>query len=220
MSRWHVCRGFSAMAGILLLLAGCGGGLLSTSKTLPNPLGLQGRSANVNAQVVVDGLTARLSADQRSTLQFTLNDLATSGNPYEGMSSIELSQQMSLLFSISSGSVLPATFTLRNVDLRVVVRASEGTSRISPLVEFRYTGFLTLDRQSDGSYRVRESLSLQSELDRFDGFALISILIAGGTNTVTADVSFTAETSSPNLPSGSTVSLILQFGTSSAHIKW
>jgi hypothetical protein len=220
MSRWQVCIGFCAAAGIFLMLAGCGGGLLSTSKTISNPLGLQGRSFNANAQVTLDGLTARLSVQQQGVLQFTIDDIESSGNPYEGMSRMEIAQQARLLLSINSSSVPPATFILRNVDLRIVVRASEGTSRVSPPVEFRYTGLLTLDRQPDGSYMARETLSLRSKLDRFDGSALIAILTTGSDNTVTTDVYLTAETSSPNLPSDSTVSLTLQLGDASALIRW
>jgi hypothetical protein len=220
MSRWQVCIGFCAAAGIFLMLAGCGSGLLSTSKRISNPLGLQGRSFNANAQVTLDGLTARLSVQQQGVLQFTIDDIESSGNPYEGMSRMEIAQQARLLLSINSSSVPPAAFILRNVDLRIVVRASEGTSRVSPPVEFRYTGLLTLDRQPDGSYLARETLSLRSELDRFDGSALIAILTTGSDNTVTTDVYLTAETSSPNLPSDSTVSLTLQLGDASALIRW
>lgn len=207
------------VAGIAVL-AGCGGGVFSTSKTWINPLGLQSRSVNMIAQVTVDGLTTHLVADQQNALQFTLNDQTTAGNPYEGMSTMGISQRAILTFFVSSSGTLPSTFTLRDVDLRIAVRASEGSSRTSPLVEFRYAGFLTLDRQPDGSYRARENLSFLSELDRFDGSALITILIAGGANTVTADISFTADTSSPNIPPGSTVSFTLQFGDGNAVVRW
>jgi len=187
---------------------------------MSNPLGLQGRSLNANAQVILDGLTARFSVQRQGILQFTLDDIESPGNPYEGMSRMEITQQARLLLSINSSSVPPATFILRNVDLRIVVRASEGTSRASPPVELRYTGLLTLDRQPDGSYLAREALSLRSDLDRFDGSALIAILTAGSDNTVTADVFLTAETSSPNIPSDSTVSFTLQLGNSSALVRW
>lgn len=217
--RWCSYAGLLVASGVVLL-AGCGGGVFSTSKTLTDPLGLQGRSANMNVQTAVDGLTTQLSANQQGALKFSLNNLSTSGSPYEGMSTMEISQKASLTFSINSSGVLPSTFTLRDVDLRVVVKASEGTTRISPPVEFRYTGFLTLVRQPDGSYRVQENLSFLDELDRYDGSALITILTTGSANTITADVSFAANTSSPNIPSGSTVSLILQFGDSNALVKW
>lgn len=215
----HLQPAILLVAGIAVLV-GCGGGVFGTSKTWIDPLGLQGRSANMSTQVTVDGLTTHLAADQQNALRFTLNDQTTTGNPYEGMSTMEISQQVSLLFSIEAAGTLPTTFTLRDVDLRVVVRTSEGSSRTSPPIEFRYTGFLTLDRQADGSYKARESLLLRSELDRFDGSSLIAILIAGGANTVTSDVSFTADTSSPNIPSGSTVSFTLQFGNSNAVVRW
>lgn len=203
-----------------VVLVGCGGGIFSTSKTLTNPLGLQGRGISVGTQVSVDELTTRLTADQQGALQVTLNDQSTTGNPYEGLSTVKISQQASLFFSIVSGSILPTTIVLRNVDLRVVVRASEGSSRTSPPIEFRYAGFLTLDRQADGRYKAREGLTFQSELDRFDGSALITILITGGANTVTADVSFAADTSSPNIPAGSTVSFTLLFGDGDAVVRW
>lgn len=71
-----------------VLLVGCGGGVFSTSKTWVDPLGLQGKSANMSTQVTVDGLTTRLVANQQNALRFTLNDQTTAGNPYEGMSTM------------------------------------------------------------------------------------------------------------------------------------
>lgn len=219
MKRWRAYAGLLVASGVVLLV-GCGGGVFNTSKTLTDPLGLQGKSVNMNAQTAVDGLTTQLSANQQGALQFSLNNLSTSGKLYEGMSTMEISQKVSLTFSINSSGVLPSNIILRDVDLRVVVKASEGTTSISPPVEFRYTGFLTLVRQPDGSYRVQENLSFLDELDRFDGSALISILTTGGANTITADISFAANTNSPNIPSGSTVSFTLQFGDSNALVKW
>lgn len=219
MKQWCGAAGVLVVLGIVFLV-GCGGGVFSTSKTLTDPLGLQGKSANMDAEVAVDGLTTQISASQQDALRFTLNNLTTPSSFYEGMSTMEVSQRATLTLSVASSSALPSTLVLRDVDLRVVVRASEGTSRTSPPVEFRYTGFLTLDRQPDGSYRARENLSFADELDRFDGSALIAILVGGSANTVTADISFTANTSSPNIPSGSTVSFTLQFGDGKAVVRW
>ncbi|MCS6831265.1 MAG: hypothetical protein RMM08_06480 [Armatimonadota bacterium] len=219
MKRWSRHASLLVMWGVMFIV-GCGGGVFSTSKTLVDPFGLRGRSVNMNSQVNVDGLTTRLAADQRDALQFTLSDQSTAGNPYAGMSSMEVLQQATLTFFISSGGNVPSTFTLRDVHLRVTIQASESSSRNSPPIEFQYTGFLTLERQTDGSYRTRESLSFLDELDRFDGSALIAILTAGGTNTITVHISLTASASSPNIPSGSTVSFTLRFDDSSAIVRW
>lgn len=219
--RQHVVAIALAIVSVMTLVS-CGGVILGTSKTLSEPLGLQGRSANMDTSVSVNGLTTHLTAS--GTLQFTLSDQASSGDPlapYEGMSRMEVVQKMGLVFSISSTGALPTTFTLRDVSLRIAVRVSDsGGGRTSPQVEFTYSGFLTLDRQSDGTYRARESLLLSSSLDRFDGSNLIAILVSGGANTVTASMSFSADTSSPNIPSGATVITMLQFDEGSATIRW
>lgn len=203
-------------------LSGCGGVVLGTSKTISDPFGLLGRSADMDTPITRDGLTAHLTAS--GTLLFTLNDQSSSGNPlapYEGMSRMEISQKAKLVFSINSAGALPSTFTLRDVNLRVTVRASDGGgTRTSAPIEFTYTGFLTLDRQSDGRYTVRENLSFQNSLDRFDGSTLIAILVSGGANTVTVNISFAADTSSPNIPSGTTIITSLQFEEGSATVRW
>lgn len=203
-------------------LSGCGGVVLGTSKTISDPFGLLDRSADMDTPISGDGLTTHLTAS--GTLQSTLNDQASSGNPltpYEGMSRMEISQKAKMVFSINSAGALPPTFTLRDVDLRVTIRASDGGgTRTSAPIEFAYTGFLTLDRQPDGRYTVRENLSFQNSLDRFDGSSLIAILVSGGVNTITASISFAADTSSPNVPSGTTIVTTLQFEEGSATIRW
>ncbi|MGQ9486556.1 MAG: hypothetical protein ACUVTY_05280 [Armatimonadota bacterium] len=203
-------------------LGGCGGVVLGTSKTISNPFGLLGRSADMDTSISGDGLTMHLTAT--GTLQFTLNDQTSSGNPlapFEGMSRMEISQKAKLVFSINSAGTLPSTFTLRNVNLRVTVHASDGGgTHTSAPIEFTYTGFLTLDRQPGGRYTVRENLSFQNSLDRFDGSSLIAILVSGGVNTITANISFAADTSSPNVPSGTMTTTSLQFGEGSATVRW
>lgn len=216
--RWLYLVAVALTAASVGTLVGCGGVVLGTSKMLAEPLGLQGRSADANAVVSVDGLTTHLSAS--GALQFAIED-RTSSESYEGLSRVELAQNASLLFSIVPDGALPATFTLRNVNLRIIVRVAEsGGTPVAPPVEFTYTGSLTLDRQSDGRYKARESLLLQRSLDRFDGSSLIAILGSGGVNTVSVNIFLTADTSSPNIPSGATVSMSLQFGEGSATVRW
>lgn len=200
-------------------LSGCGGVVLGTKRTISDPFGLLDRSADMNTSITGDGLTTHLTAS--GALQFTLNDQGSSLAPYEGMSQVEISQKAKLVFSIVSDSALPSTFTLRDVNLRVTVRASDGGgTRTSAPIEFTYAGSLTLDRQSDGRYRVRENLSLQKSLDRFEGWNLIEILVSGGANFITVDISFAADTSSPNVPSGTTITTTLQFEEGSASVGW
>ncbi len=218
MRRMHHCAMLATIA-VLSTLAGCGGVVLSTSKQMLNPLGLQGRSASADAVLTVSGLTTRITADRQNALQFTLSDQTVSGNPYEGMSQMEITQRAVVLMSVASSGSLPSTITLRDVNLNAVVHVSEGTRTSTP-VQFRYAGFLTLDRQPDGSYKAREPLVLSHTLDRFEGSALIAMLISGGANTVTCGLTFTADTSSPNIPEGSAVRVTLQFDAGNATVRW
>lgn len=218
-------------AAVGTLIVGCGGSMFRSTKTIHDPLALGGREGTVNIALDGDALTRQFSAEtprppsepSQALLYYSFGnniDLAQ----YEGMAKLSLNQAVRLRFTFTPNSGMPGVIALRNASLRLWLRTgdrdSQDTPRSAQPVELVYTGDLTIERQTDGSYLTRESIPFSAQMDKASGSYLLNILASGSDNTLTADLSFTAETSSTNVAPNATARLSIEFQAGSAYIQW
>lgn len=234
MKHWRRCGAVSAVV-LALFLAGCGGGIFRSSKTINDPLALNGRSATVDAVHTGDALTRLFTVDPpanptdpaQALLAYSFGNMVSSGSPlqpYEGMESLDLSQKVRIRFQFTPNTGMPNDLILRNVNLQIVLRlkdtASQGGSRSFTPIQLSYSGTLVLKRQIDGTYLPDSELSFTLPMDKQDGWSLLNILASGSENTLLVALSLNAETSSTNVPSGAAVRLTVEFAEGSARVLW
>lgn len=234
MNHWRRCGAVSTVV-LALFLAGCGGGIFRSSKTINDPLALNGRSATIDVVHTGDALTRQFTVDPpanptdpaQALLAYTFGNMVSSGSPlqpYEGMESLDFSQKVRLRFQFTPNTGMPDDLVLRNVNLQILLRlkdtAPQGGSRFLTPVEFSYSGTLVLKRQVDGSYLPSNELTFIIPMDKQAGWSLLNILASGSENTLLAALSLNAETSSTNVPSGATARLTVEFAEGSARVLW
>ncbi len=209
---------------LVLTFSGCGANMFSSSKVIDDPFSLQGTAIASTGNVTVNGLTTRIAAD--STTSFQKGNLVGSGDgmaPYRDMRKIEISQMVGMSIELSGTPNPPATIVLRNVDLRLIIRAHDGVGEVqrsSPPVEVRHTGTVTLSRQADNTYTADSLFTSQNEYLNPQAQNLLSILVDGSENNVEVSVSFTGDTSSSSIPDGSSVVLKLRLEGGRAVVRW
>lgn len=230
MKSWSLL-GLALITAVGSLLAGCGGSMFRSTKVINDPLALNGRYAEVNTVLGGDALTRQLNAEtprppsdpSQALLVYSFGNSVNLAQ-YEGMETLTLSQGINLRFTFTPNSGMPAVITLRNVVLRLWLRVADKDSQDIPRsampIELNYNGTLTIERQTDGSYTAQNTLPFSVRIDKAEGWHLLNVLASGAENTLTADLSFTAETSSANVPPNATTKLRVEFGAGNAHIEW
>lgn len=214
-----------------LSIAGCGGSMFRSAKTINDPLALSGRSAEVSVALGGDALTRQFSAETPRPPSNPSEALLTYsfGNninlaQYEGMETLSINQGVRLRFTFTPNTGMPGVITLRNVSLRLWLRLtdrdSQDIARSAIPVELAYNGLLTIERQTDGSYLSQNVIPFSIPTDKADGWYLLNILASGSDNTLSADLSFAAETSSANVPTGAAARLTVEFDAGSAYVQW
>ncbi|MDW8289526.1 MAG: hypothetical protein RMM06_02290 [Armatimonadota bacterium] len=205
--------------------------MFRSAKTINDPLALSGRSAQVNVVLSGDALTRQFLAEtprppsdpSQALLAYSFGnniDLAQ----YEGMETAVFSQDIRLRFTFAPNTGMPGTIILRNVSLRLWLRLTDrdegDTPRSAPPLELVYNGTLTVERQTDGSYIVKNLSPFSVRMGKTDGWRLLHLLASGAENTLTADLSFSAETTFTNVPANTTVRLTVEFGAGSIYTQW
>ncbi|GIV17400.1 MAG: hypothetical protein KatS3mg022_2835 [Armatimonadota bacterium] len=223
--------GIALASTVGLSMAGCGGSMFRSAKTINDPLALSGRSAGVSVVLGGDALTRQFSAETPRPPSNPSEALLTYsfGNninlaQYEGMETLSISQGVRLRFTFTPNTGMPGVITLRNVSLRLWLwltdKDSQDVARSALPIELAYNGTLTIERQTDGSYLSQNVIPFSVRTDKADGWQLLNILASGTENTLTVDLSFTAETGSSNIPANAAARLSVDFETSSAYIQW
>ena len=203
--------------------AGCGSNLFSSSKYLQDPFSLRGTATEWTCAVRTNGLTTRLAAEWTDTFARGNSSGGDGLAPYKDMRKIELNQRLEVVLGISSNQPLPAEIVLRNVDVRVTIRATDTlgqASRSSPPVEVRFAGTMTLSRQADNTYVAHGPLSSTTEYLNPQAENLLSVLVDGSENNIEIAATFTADTGTTSIPSGSEVVIKLRFDGGTAVIRW
>lgn len=227
MKSWYLL-GAALTAAVGTLVAGCGGSIFRSAKTIEDPLALSGRYAEVNMVLGGDALTRQFSVNtprppsnpDEALLSYSFGNNVNLAQ-YEGMETLVFRQGVRLRFTFTPNTGMPGVITLRNVSLRLWLRLTDKDSQditrfAKPLLT--YNGTLTIERQTDGSYLAQE-IPFSVQTNKADGWYLLNILASGTDNTLTADLSFAAETSSANVPTGTTAELAVEFVAGSIYAQ-
>lgn len=223
--------GFVLVAGLTLLIAGCGGSDFGAKKTIHDPFSTSGRFSQISLAVGGDALVRSFVADTprppatpaQAFLTYSFGNTVDPGQ-YAGLDSVKVNQTVLLRFSFSPNVLLPSTINLRSVMLRMWLRVEDvtedATPRQSRTVEMVYNGSLTLERDVDGTYVARPNLLFSTDVGREAGAFLLNMLGTGSANTVVIDLSFRAETSSATVPINTIAQMSVHFLNSNAEVQW
>ncbi len=205
---------YSALVVLLMvLLAACAS--LIPAQSFDNPLGL----ANKDIAVTVPATAAlRTLAAGAGTVSGSFNDVDLSDVP---LGIIPAKYEIELGFTGSatvSGSSLPATITLTNVQLAITVSDVDNSATIPTM---SYPGSLTLTQQSGSSYSVAGSASIDSGdvsaiftavIASSQLTNLLDVILLDGSNTQnTAMATLSFETD--DLAAGGTITMTINAGT-------
>lgn len=218
-------------ASFVMFIVGCGGSMFRSAKTIEDPLALSGRFAEVSAVLGGDALTRQFSVEtprppsdpSEALLVYQFGNNVNIAQ-YEGMETLTLNQGVRLRFTFAPNNGMPGVIVLRNVSMRLWLRLtdrdSEDIPRAATPFALTYSGTLTLERQTDGTYITNKVIPFSVQTDKADGWHLLNILGSGYENTLTVDLSFAGETNSSIIPEGATAKLNVHFEASSAHVRW